>query len=255
MLFSILCIAMQSYTRTNEVPPEYDGTAPELIQLYRVRTAQCLTIADLTKPVDFMCETLYLYATIEYADERDGDMGTYLLSGTMMRLALQQGYHRDPSQFPNLSVFQGEMRRRIWSAVSQHDLLFSIQIGLPKCIRYAECDTQPPRNLFEEELYEDMKELPPSRPVSEDTEISYQVVKLQIMRAYGHVMEFLNLLEPQPYEEVLKLDLKLMEARANIPPHLELRSLEEMANDPPSRVMERYIMQLFYNKASKSPIS
>jgi hypothetical protein len=113
-------------------------------------------------------------------------MGTYLLSGTMMRLALQQGYHRDPSQFPNLSVFQGEMRRRIWSAVSQHDLLFSIQIGLPKCIRYAECDTQPPRNLFEEELYEDMKELPPSRPVSEDTEISYQVVKLQIMRAYGY---------------------------------------------------------------------
>jgi hypothetical protein len=113
-------------------------------------------------------------------------MGTYLLSGTMIRLALQQGYHRDPSQFPNLSVFQGEMRRRIWSAVSQHDLLFSIQIGLPKCIRYAECDTQPPRNLYAEELYEDMKELPPSRPVSEDTEISYQVVKLQIMRAYGY---------------------------------------------------------------------
>jgi hypothetical protein len=114
-------------------------------------------------------------------------MGTYLLSGTMMRLALQQGYHRDPSQFPNLSVFQGEMRRRIWSAVNQHDLLFSVQIGLPKCIRYAECDTQSPRNLNEEELYEDMKELPPSRPVSEDTEISYQVVKLQIMRAYGYV--------------------------------------------------------------------
>jgi len=62
-------------------------------------------------------------------------------------------------------------------------------------------------------------------------------------------MEFLNLLEPQPYEEVLKLDLKLMEARANIPPHLQLGTLEEMANDTPSRVMERYIMQLFYSKA------
>ena len=46
-----------------------------------------------------------------------------------MRLALQQGYHRDPSQFPNLSVFQGEMRRRTWSAVNQHDLLFSVLIG------------------------------------------------------------------------------------------------------------------------------
>lgn len=63
------------------------------------------------------------------------------------------------------------------------------------------------------------------------------------------------MLTPIPWEQVLKLDLKLMEARANIPPHLELRTLEEMANDQPSRVMERYIMQLFYNKASKSPIS
>ena len=176
-------------------------------------------------------------------------MGSYLLSGTMMRLALQQGYHRDPSHFPNIAAFQGEMRRRIWSAVSQHDLLFSVLIGLPKCIRYAECDTQSPGNFHEEELYEDMRELPPSRPVSEDTEISYQVVKLQMMRAYGHVLEFINLLEPQPYEEVLKLDLKLMEAKAYIPPHLQLRTVEEMANDPPSRVMERYILQLFYNKA------
>ena len=120
---------------------------------------------------------------------------------------------------------------------------------VPKCIKYAECDTQPPRNLHEEELYEDMKELPPSRPVTEDTEVSYQVVKLQVMRAYGYVMEFLKILEPQPYAEVLELDQKLMEARGNIPPHLQLRKIEEMAGDPPSRVMERFIPQLFYHKA------
>jgi hypothetical protein len=168
----------------------------------------------------------------------------------MLRLALQQGYHRDPSHFPNLSVFQGEMRRRVWSAVSQHDLLFAVQIGLPKATRYAECDTQPPRNLHEEELYEDMKELPPSRPFIEDTEISYQVVKYGVMRAYGYVVEFLNLLEPQPYEDVLKLDMKLREARASIPPHLQLGTLEEMANDAPARVMEKYIPQLFYHKAN-----
>jgi hypothetical protein len=141
------------------------------------------------------------------------------------------------------------MRRRIWSAVSQHDLLFSVQIGLPKGVRYVECDTQSPRNLHEEELYEDMKELPPSRPWNEDTEVSYQVVKYAIMRAYGQVVEFLSVLEPQPYEEVLKLDMKLMETRANIPPHLQLGTLEEMAKDTPSRVMEKSILQSFYNKA------
>jgi hypothetical protein len=76
-----------------------------------------------------MIETLSLYCTIEYAEQKVGDMGNYLLSGTMLRVALQEGYHRDPSQHPNLTVFQGEMRRRVWSAVSQHDLLFSVHVS------------------------------------------------------------------------------------------------------------------------------
>jgi hypothetical protein len=50
----MLCIAMQSYTRTNNIPPEYQGTAPALTELYRVRTVQCLMIADLTKPVGLL---------------------------------------------------------------------------------------------------------------------------------------------------------------------------------------------------------
>ena len=51
LLYSIFCLAMQSYTRVNEIPPEYQDNAPELAELYRIRTAQCLVIADLTRPV------------------------------------------------------------------------------------------------------------------------------------------------------------------------------------------------------------
>jgi len=47
----MLCIAMHSYKRMNEVPSEYQETAPALVDLYRLRTAQCLTIADITRPV------------------------------------------------------------------------------------------------------------------------------------------------------------------------------------------------------------
>ncbi|KUJ18078.1 uncharacterized protein LY89DRAFT_781173 [Mollisia scopiformis] len=249
MLYSMYCIAMQSWIRGDEVPPEYEGTAPALVELYRVRTVQCLIVSDITKPVEFMIETMNLYSQIEYAEEKDGNMGSYVLSGTMFRLALQQGYHRDPSQHPNLTVFQGEMRRRVWSAVSQHDLLFSVHVGLPKSIRYAEGDTLPPRNLHEHELYEDMTELPPARPLTEDTQVSYQVFKWHLMRAYGRVIEFVHLLEPQPYEDVLKIDMALLNLREMIPPHLLLGTLEEMQNDAPGRVMEKYIIQLFYNKA------
>ena len=76
------------------------------MELYRIRTAQCIGISDLTKPTPTMLTTFFLYAMIEYGYEQDGDMGSYLLSGTLVRLALQQGYHRDPSQHPNISVFE-----------------------------------------------------------------------------------------------------------------------------------------------------
>lgn len=94
-----------------------------------------------------------------------------------------------------------------------------------------------------------MTELPPSRPFTEDTEVSYQVVKWHMMRAYGRVIEFVHLVEPQTYEEVLKVDLVLLQTREMIPPHLQLGALEQMQNDSPGRVMEKYILQLFYNKA------
>jgi hypothetical protein len=44
---------MQSYTRANEVPPEHEGTAVATAELYRVRTAQCIFHADVTKPASF----------------------------------------------------------------------------------------------------------------------------------------------------------------------------------------------------------
>ena len=249
MLFAMMCFSVQSYRRNKQEPPEYHGTSAAIMELYRIRTAQCIGLADITKPVPSMLLTFYLYATIEYADERDGDMGTYLLSGTLVRLALQQGYHRDPSQHPNISIFEGEIRRRLWNAVVQYDLLSCVRIGLPKSLRYSESDTAGPRNLYEEELFEGMEELPPSRPLTEPTPMSYSISKARIMKCYGRVVEFLHQLVPQPYEEVLKLDTALMEARELIPPHLQIRPLEEMQNDAPSLIMERYILQLFYHKA------
>ncbi|KAG9229565.1 hypothetical protein BJ875DRAFT_187291 [Amylocarpus encephaloides] len=249
LLYGVLCFAMQSYIRNNDIPPEYETTCFDTGELYRVRAAQCIQVADITKPTEFMVEALNTYAIIEYTSERDGDMGTWLLCGIIVRLALHQGYHRDPSEHPHLTVLQGEMRRRVWCMVSQHELIFSCQVGLAKSIRYAESDTLLPRNVHEEELFEEMTQLPPSRPLTEPTWICYQVVKASIMRGYGRVLEFVHLLQPQPYEEVLRLDLNLMQARETIPDHLQFRSLEEMKNDPPHRNWERYNLQHFYHKA------
>ncbi|TVY14276.1 Equisetin cluster transcription factor eqxF [Lachnellula arida] len=250
LLFGAMGHAMQSYIRTGDIPPEYQGTLPAMVDQYRICAAQCIVLADITKPAEFTVETMMFYAMLEYTDSRDGDIGICLLSGTIMRLALQQGYHRDPSQHPNLTPFQGEMRRRVWTGLNQHEVLFSVLIGLPKPVKYAECDTQPPRNIHEEELYEDMKELPPSRPLTKPTVVCYQVVKARMMRAYGEVVEFLHLIQPQPFAEVMRLDLNLMKTREMIPAHLQLGdTLEDMKDDQPATIMEKYILQLFYHKA------
>jgi hypothetical protein len=245
----MLCFAMQSYEDTGEEPLEFQGTSKILSEMYRTRAAQCIVAADITKPTDSMIETLLIYSLVEYYDQTDGDITVWMISGLIMRIALQQGYHRDPSQHSDISPFQAEMRRRLWMIVSQHELLFAVQLGLPKIIRYAECDTVSPRNLYDEELDEDMTELPPSRPEVEMTPISYQIAKSRILRAFGYVIEHLHIVEEQPYESVMRLDAGLIESHKMIPPHLRLRSDDEMQNEPPGSLMEKYVLEHFYHKA------
>jgi len=262
MLFSMMCHALQSYRRHGEELLEYEGSSSTIAELYRVRAAQCITIADMTKPTKFMVETMFLYAMAEYSDECDGDVGSWLLSGTIFRLAIQQGYHRDPAQHPSLSIFDAEMRRRVWLLVVMYELFSAVKIGLPKGSRFSESDTRKyylykqqlskltsivlPRTVYEEELYEDMQALPASRPITEDTPISYLIAKYRIMHAYGSVIELLHCVQQQQYQEIMKLDNMLMEARESLPPHLQVRPLEEMQNDPASRIMERCVLNQAY---------
>ncbi len=240
---------MQSYEDTDDEPPEFKGTSKILSEMYRTRAAQCIIAADITKPTDYMIEALLMYSLVEYHDQTDGDITVWMISGMIMRIALQQGYHRDPSQHSDMSPFQAEMRRRLWMIVSQHELIFAVQLGLPKMIRYAECDTVSPKNLYEEELDEDMKEFPLSQPDTEPTPLSYQITKSRIMRAFGYVIEHLHIVEEQPYEAVMRLDAGLIESRTLIPPHLRLRSEDEMRDEPPGSLMEKYVLEHFYHKA------
>ena len=49
------------------------------------------------------------------------------------------------------------------------DLVTAQHLGLPRSIHKSTYDTQLPRNLAEEDLHEDMTELPPPRPDTEST--------------------------------------------------------------------------------------
>ena len=247
-MFAILCLAMHSYHRMDDEPPEYRGKSLALAAHYRALTGQCLLLADFTKPVNHMIETMVLHLHCEYARTRDAEVGVWVLVGMIVRLAMRMGYHRDPKYYPNITPFQGELRRRVWTFIRQSDLLFSFQIGLPSMIRVGDCDTEMPRNLFDDEFDEDTQVLPPSRSPTEPTPVSYMRAKSAMSFAFGKVVEQVHRVTNRSYEEVMELDQELREALAELPPHLRMRSIEDSASDPGALVMQRFNLSILYHK-------
>ena len=243
-----MCLAMHTYHRVGDEPPEYQGQSLQLASHYSSLAGQCLLLADFLKPVNHMIETLVLHLHGQYARHCDTDVGVWVLVGMIARLAMRMGYHRDPKYYPSITPFQGEIRRRVWTFVRQSDLLFSFQIGLPSMIRLGDCDTELPRNIFDDEFDEDIKVLPPSRPFTEATPVSYMRAKATMAFAFGKVIERVHAVTPSSYEELMGLDELLRTTRAEYPPHLRLRSIQDSMMDPGALVMQRISLAMLYHK-------
>ncbi|TVY17050.1 Pyrrolocin cluster transcription factor fsdR [Lachnellula arida] len=250
LLYSILCLAMQSYHKIGDEPLEWKGRTNELAAEYRLRTVQCLVNSDYTKSSTYTIETLLLYIHGEYASRWDAEVGIWVVAGIIVRLSLRMGYHRDPSNYPNLSPFQGEMRRRIWAFIRQLDTMFSFQLALPSMIRNTDADTVLPRNIFEDEFGPESKILPPARPFTEPTPVSYSIMKAQISFEFGSILEEINAVTGKAisYDEILKRDNRLRELKNDMPPHLRLRPLEECMHDPATLLMQRFNIDIFWHK-------
>jgi len=163
LLFSILAITMLSYHQFDNEPPEYEGRTEAIYEQYRLRTAQCLMIGDIAKCLPYTLETLLLNSTTELARKDDNSRGLWMMTGLILRCAINMGYHRDPSQTSSISVLQGELRRRVWLAITHKDDLASFLVGFPSMMPATYSDTQEPRNLHDWELSDDMTVLPPPR--------------------------------------------------------------------------------------------
>jgi hypothetical protein len=156
---------------------------------------------------------------------------------------------RDPSQYPNISLLQGELRRRIWLCIIRLDAIFSFQMGLPSMVRAETHDIQEPRNIYDWELYEDMTELPPSRPRTEITPVSYLLAKDILLKAIGGIVDLLSSLNPYSYEEVLRLDDELSKAQAEMPSYLQMRSLDDSKGDPLTLISRRFQLEILFHQA------
>ncbi|KAI3318384.1 hypothetical protein HD806DRAFT_314908 [Xylariaceae sp. AK1471] len=248
LLYGMLCLAMLSYHKVGDEPPEWRGRSLDLAAEYRLRTVQCLVVADYTKPVDYTVETLILYLFGEYSSRWDADLGLWLITSIITRIAFRMGYHRDAEWFPSISPFTGEMRRRTWALLRMADIMFSYQVSLPTMIYEHDTDTKLPHNIFDEEFGVNTKRLPPSRPITEPTPIAYMIGKARLSIQFGNILQVVTRVGKHvPYDEILQHDRKLREIMDELPPHLKLQRLDG-SHDPVTLIIARYNLDLLFQK-------
>ncbi|KAG6010253.1 hypothetical protein E4U21_007302 [Claviceps maximensis] len=97
-------------------------------------------------------------------------------SGALIQDGVSVGLHREPSHMGGgkITIYNQEMRRRIWTTVQEFDMQASFDHGLPTLLSQLHYDTNPPRNLDDEDFDQDTTSLPPSKPAGDYTFCSFQ---------------------------------------------------------------------------------
>ncbi|KAJ3520261.1 hypothetical protein NM208_g13782 [Fusarium decemcellulare] len=78
----------------------------------------------------------------------------WVLLGSLVRIAMSMGYHRDGTQL-HLPPFETEMRRRIWWEIVMYDIKLGIDCGLSHSCIPKDFDTRQPLNLNDADLFPD----------------------------------------------------------------------------------------------------
>lgn len=148
--------------------------------------------------------------------------------------AMRMGYHREASHFRNISIYEGEMRRRVWMTIYQIDLNVSTQLGMPRIIKDSTTDTLEPRNLSDSDFDANSTVLPPSRSDTDPMPMLFLIAKARIVSAFSIVSDLVTNPRPYSYAQVLKIDTTLNGAHANLPEPCRVRSLSQSIMDSPN---------------------
>jgi len=246
LLYAILSLASSFGLReTDPRSPEAQAVLVN-VNKYHSLSASAALLADFTKPKQYTLECLILYSA--GLRSNNAFVNVWLMIGLIVRLALRMGYHRDPSHYRAINVFQGEMRRRVWAVIGMIDVLISFQLGLPSMFRTITSDTQPPRNLLDRDFGTTTTILPQGRGIDELTPSSYTRAKLRITKTFADAADISHQTIAPLYEEIMRLDRELEEAKAAVPPLLQMPDISELVTDPAEQLMCRFNLDLLYLK-------
>ncbi|KAK5655827.1 hypothetical protein OQA88_5365 [Cercophora sp. LCS_1] len=245
LLFSILGIVMLEYHQHGS-PASYKDTCEALFHLYRTRTAQCLLAGDIAKCQPYTLEALRLNATAELNRKDDNRRGLWIMTGVIMRVGVNMGYHFDPGDSPSISPFVAEYRRRVWLSVVSMDDMASLLTGFPRAANSLHATTREPRNVHDWELVPGLTVLPASRSMEDTTSVTYMIAKGRLSRALGRVTDFNN--DPRRnYDTLVDIDAALVKTYDELPGSLKI-SPKDMGTMTMGNEMTKLTLTVMYHQ-------
>jgi hypothetical protein len=140
----------------------------------------------------------------------DGDL-IWIPAGALLRSAMHLGLHRDPANFPKISTFHGEMRRRLWATVLEITAQSSLDMGMPPLISCQDFDTLPPSNINDEDIGEGLTTPLEVKPPGEFTQTSIQIATNQTLPMRLEIIRLINNLRSDlSYDDVLRLGTEIL---------------------------------------------
>ena len=172
------------------------------------------------------------------------------MHGTILRLSIRLGYHLDPTSLRDITPFQAEMRRRVWTFVRTSDILLSFQISLPSMVQPRWLNGGLPKNLCDDSFGPESSELPPSQPDSETTPILFLISKARILFYFSKALnEIEQLADNILYTRILALDSELRSIYANSPPQFRLQTVPDSPGPDPVTTACGLVVGGLYHKA------
>ncbi|EFY85771.1 C6 zinc finger protein [Metarhizium acridum CQMa 102] len=139
---------------------------------------------------------------------------TWITMGSLVRMAMYMGLHRDPKHLGKMTVCRAEIRRRLWATVLELNLQCAFEAGGSPLLHATDYDTEPPANLNDDQLVDENDgETPLGHPSDTPTATSVQLAILKSLPLRLNLIRLVNdFRASRPYDEILRLNSELTKA-------------------------------------------
>ncbi|EAU31602.1 predicted protein [Aspergillus terreus NIH2624] len=186
-------------------------------------------------------EVLQAFVLLLTCQSREDDMArTWTLLGLVVRMALSQGLHREPSLFPssNMDVVQVETRRRLWHQICHLDFRSAEGRGQEPTIADEDYTTLLPRNINDDELIEGAHPTTDAYSPPGFTDMTGHLIRLHGIHCFRRIVR-------STYRLERKIKASNAHGNGNVYPIAELQSLfvevRSMVNEMVTHIQTQYL--------------